>query len=327
MNDIGFLSQTDQMTQWIWMQHRILKPFSIFRSMRNNIVQYQNWDFDWRNTSAGYEYNNRLEFKNFWIVNFGGNYETHTVSNADLRGGPAIHYPGSLNLWGFIATDQRKKLQVGIGPSWRVGFDSYARSAGVDMDIVIRPTNALSLVLSPSFTKSLNTMQYVDTPDANGEDRYVVGEIDQTIARFTMRGTYMLTPNLSVQYWGQFYGSSGAYTKFKSVTDADAGSYSERFNWIESEEIEEDVYSVDEDGDGNTDYTFDKPDFNFGQFRSNMVVRWEYIPGSTVFLVWTQEKNGSFYDARTSEHDRYSFDFEDKPHNIFLLKFTYRFIL
>jgi hypothetical protein len=327
LNDIGFLSQTDQMTQWIWMQYRILKPFSIFRSMRNNVVQYQNWDFDWKNTSAGYELNTRLEFKNFWWLNIGGNYETHTVSNADLRGGPAIHYPGSLNLWGFIATDERKKFQVAVGPSWRRGMDGYIRSAGVDMDIVLRPVNALSLIISPSFTRTANKMQYVTTTDMNSADRYVVAEIDQTIARLSMRGTYMITPNLSVQYWGQFFGSSGTYSNFKTITDADADRYSKRFAWIDSQEMGSDVYAIDENKDGITDYTFDKPDFNFGQFRSNMVIRWEYIPGSTVFLVWTQEQNGSFYDRSGAGHDKYSFEFDDKAHNIFLLKYTYRFIL
>ena len=70
-----------------------------------------------------------------------------------------------------------------------------------------------------------------------------------------------------------------------------------------------------------------KPDFNIGQFRSNMVVRWEYIPGSTFFLVWSQEMNGDFYDQSGPLPVRYQFDFPDKAHNIFMLKYTYRFIL
>lgn len=327
LNDIGFLSQTDQMSQWVWAQHRKLKPFSIFRSMRNNFVQYHNWDFDGKSTSGGFEYSTRLEFKNFWMFNAGGTYETHTVSNADLRGGPAIHYPGNLDLWGYLATDERKKLQVAIGPTFQYGFSGYMRSSGVDMDIVVRPTNALSITLSPSFTRSKNTMQYVATADANQEDRFVVAEIDQTIARFSMRGTYMITPNLSVQYWGQFFGTSGTYSKYKSVIKADGNTYESRFTWITTTEAADDTYTIDENNDGVMDYTIDKPDFNFGQFRSNMVIRWEYIPGSTLFLVWTQEQNGSFYDRSSASHDWYSFAFDDKPHNIFLIKYTYRFIL
>ena len=94
-------------------------------------------------------------------------------------------------------------------------------------------------------------------------------------------------------------------------------------NWLT---LAEDKYSVDENGDSTFDYGFDKPDFNFGQFRSNFVIRWEYIPGSTLFLVWTQERNGAFYDTHP-DHKRYSLHFDEKAYNVFLVKFTYRFVL
>jgi hypothetical protein len=138
----------------------------------------------------------------------------------------------------------------------------------------------------------------------------------------------MITPNISIQYWGQPFGTSGKYTNFKTITDSRADSYDDRFSHVPGTNLalSDDLYSVDEDGNGMTDFDFNKPDFNFGQFRSNMVMRWEYIPGSTVFFVWTQERNGAFYDNDPA-HEKYSFDFEGKAYNIFLMKFTYRFVL
>lgn len=88
---------------------------------------------------------------------------------------------------------------------------------------------------------------------------------------------------------------------------------------------DENGFNIDANGDGMRDYGFSNPDFNFGQFRSNLVIRWEYIPGSTLFLVWTQERNSAFY-ADDPGHRRYSFDFDEKAYNIFLIKYTYRFI-
>jgi hypothetical protein len=171
-------------------------------------------------------------------------------------------------------------------------------------------------------------MQYVATSDQSGDPRYVVAEIDQTIARISFRLTYMLTPNISLQYWGQPFGSCGKYKNYKLVTDSRADSYDQRFSSIPTEwlRINGTYLEVDEGNDGATEYGFNKPDFNFGQFRSNMVIRWEYIPGSTLFLVWTQERNGAFYDTHP-DYDNYSFDFKEKAHNIFLIKFTYRFVL
>lgn len=328
-NDIGFMPFTDFLTQWTWMQYRILKPVGIFRSMRFNAVQYLDWDFDRRNTGEGYDLDGSLEFKNFWAFSAGTSYRVFGISNADLRGGPAIRYPGSVNLWMNASTDRRKKLQLGVSPQWLQGFDNYSDVKTIDFTFNYRPVNALSVAAIPSFSINRNTMQYVTTQSSGGTDRYIVGEINQTTARLTMRMTYMITPNLSIQYYGQPFGTSGEYTNYKYITDADARRYEQRYfpvpsSWLT---LNEDEYSVDENQDGTAEYTFDKPDFNFGQFRSNMVLRWEYIPGSTLFLVWTQEMNGDFYGDKSPAHDRYTFNFVDKPHNIFLVKFTYRFVL
>lgn len=329
LNDIGFLSQTDQMTQWIWAQYRKLTPFGSFRTMRTNFTQYLSWDFDGTRTSEGYEWNMHLQSKSFWALSVGATVERKTVSNADLRGGPSLHYPGNVSYWTYIGSDPRKKLSFGINPQFQHGFNNYFSNKGLDLELVYRPVNAFNIALEPSLSHITNKLQYVDTGDANGEDRYVVGQINQTIVRLSLRMTYMITPNLSVQYWGQPFGTSGKYSSFKRIMDGDASEYHNRFNKLASTATTQvdDEYLIDENEDGETDYTFEKPDFNFGQFRSNMVVRWEYIPGSTVFLVWTQEMNGEFFDHESNLHNRYSFNFEDKVHNIFLLKYTYRFVL
>jgi hypothetical protein len=329
LNDVGFLTQADQMTQWIWMQYRVLNPVGIFRWMRYNVVQYHNWDFDRRHTSEGYELDANAQFKNFLALSFGGNYELKNVSNADLRGGPALHYPGNFGYWLSIGTDARKKLSLIINPQWKQGINGYMRTNTLDMALNYKPFNALSISVEPSFSRNKNNLQYVATGSVDDADRYVVAEIDQTTARVSLRMTYMITPNLSLQYWGQPFGTSGKYSNFKYITDADAVTYNQRFTSAPSTwfELNDDEYSVDENNDNTIDYTFDKPDFNFGQFRSNMVIRWEYIPGSTLFLVWTQETTGDFYSNSGSLDQKYKFKFEDKTHNILLMKFTYRFVL
>lgn len=330
LNDIGFLSQTDQMRQWAWVGYRILKPVGIFRAQRYNINQSQNWDFDFKNTSRNYNFNGHVEFKNLWALSTGFLYETHSVSNADLRGGPAIRYPGNTYYWFWFGSDQRKKLSFQLNPEWQWGNEGYVTGRYLEINFNYMPTNALRLSIAPSIYEAKNQVQYVSTSDANGEARYVLGEIDQATARVSFRFTYMVTPNLSIQYWGQPFGASGKYTNFKQITNPNAEEYQQRFNYIPSNGLtltSDDVYEVDENVDGNVDYRFGKPDFNFGQFRSNMVVRWEYIPGSTLFLVWTQEKNGQFYDDGGPLLSQSNFNFGQKPYNVFLIKFTYRFVL
>ncbi|NOT76333.1 MAG: carbohydrate binding family 9 domain-containing protein [Cyclobacteriaceae bacterium] len=329
LNDVGFLLQTDKINQWSWVQYRIPNPKGIARSQRYGVYENLGMDFDGRTTSRTYSTDAFVELKNFWFMAGGITLSGQSISNADLRGGPAIQYPGSSSYWFYLSTDRRKKLQVGVGPSWFVGDNDYLRTNDLDLEFTYRPSNALNFSVNPSFSHSRNHLQYVATGSVDGEDRYVLGEIEQATFRVSLRMTYMLTPNLSIQYWGQPFGTAGTYSNFKQVTDSRAAEYGNRFALLAPSQINPigDSYHVDQYNRGASDYSFDKPDFNFGQFRSNMVMRWEYIPGSTLFLVWTQEMNGAFYDRKGSEWDRYSFDFNTQAHNIFLIKYTYRFVL
>ncbi|MFK7908682.1 MAG: DUF5916 domain-containing protein, partial [Chitinophagales bacterium] len=133
-----------------------------------------------------------------------------------------------------------------------------------------------------------------------------------------------------LQFWGQPFISTGEYTDFKRITDNLARKLDDRFYSFSPAEIsfnsEDEEYSVDEDLDGTTDYSFDSPDFNYLQFRSNFVARWEYTPGSTLFLVWSQNRGDSptLQDRSFSSLTNNLFDVGAR--NVFLLKYTYRFL-
>lgn len=329
LNDIGFLRQTDLLRQWNYLQYRVVQPVGITRSQFYNFSNVQRWDFDRKLLSRDYEINGYLEFKNLWEAGMGIGWSEAYTSNADLRGGPSMKYPASLNHWFYVGTDSRKKLQVVINPWFQWGMQNYLNSQNYELSLTYRPTNALRISVSPGWYINQTQVQYVESTDASGSPRYIMGDIDQTTFRVSLRMTYMVTPNLSIQYWGQPFGTAGQYGSFKRMTNTTADNYHDRYLLLQPNQLtlQGDQYLVDEDKNGVNDYSFTKPDFNFGQFKSNMVVRWEYIPGSTLFLVWTQEMNGGFYTPNDPNHSRYAFDFNQKAHNIFMLKYTYRFVL
>ena len=326
LNDIGFLAQTDRMTQWTWIGYRKFRLVRNMRAQRYNFNQRVEMDFDGRITNQNYNVNAHTQYKNFWAIGGGVTYVVKQASNADLRGGPQMLYPGNMNYFAYIESDSRKKISGNIYSEWAEGFNDYARNAGAEVELVYRPTNALNISVAPSYWKNYTTLQYVETINIGGETRYIMGELDQDVVRVSTRLTYMVTPNLSVQYYGQLFGTSGKYKNFKNVTDSRAAKYEDRFVTLNTQLVN-DSYEVDEDNNATVDYSFGNPNFNFGQFRSNMVVRWEYIPGSTLFLVWTQEMNGAFDSQNGSMKSRLNFDFTNQAHNIFLIKYTYRFIL
>jgi hypothetical protein len=143
---------------------------------------------------------------------------------------------------------------------------------------------------------------------------------------------YSITPELTLQYYGQPFITRPRYNNFGYVSDPLAKKYDDRFHVFTSNEIIYDnasgQYRIDENHDGNVDYSFNKPDFNFVQFRSNLVVRWEYRAGSELYLVWSQGNTPDAFGDLDTPLTRSLFDnaFADQARNIFLIKWTYRFL-
>jgi hypothetical protein len=195
-------------------------------------------------------------------------------------------------------------------------------------EVEYKPFNTLSLSIEPSFIMNFDELQYVEQTNYGNQTRYVFGSIDQKVIGMSFRLNYNLTPDLTVQYWGQPFIASGRYYDFKYITDPMASDYHSRFATYTPEQISlnGDTYEIREDSDSFVDYTFGKPDFNLREFLSNFVIRWEYNPGSSVYLVWSQTRSNSDFTGGTMD---YGSDmktlFGEKPHNVYLIKFSYRF--
>jgi len=331
VNDLGYLRSTDEMLQVLWIGYRIWEPFSIFRSLNINLNQWNAWDFGWNRNVTGGNINLNMQFKNYWSFGTGINPAGNTLSNATLRGGPSIIIPGNLSFWANLDTDNRKKISGGLFTNISWGFEGSRTNQNYGFLISLKPSNALNLSFVPSLSLNKRELQYIDKIELGEEERYLFGSIDQKTVMLSLRLNYSITPNLTIQYWGQPFISAGTYDRFKMITDPHADAYRDRFHTYTEEEITllnpDDGYVVDEDGDSNYDYGFEYPDFNFKQFRSNMVLRWEYIPGSTLYLVWSQGRTDYVADGQFRLGENIEELFDVRPHNIFLVKLSYRFRL
>lgn len=191
--------------------------------------------------------------------------------------------------------------------------------------------NALSISFSPGYSISSHELQYVSTTQIEQDSRYIFASLDQKTASFTFRLNYTFSPELSLEYYGQPFVSAGKYTRYKRITTPNANEFANRFSNFSNGEITFDAkgnrYSIDEDLNGSVDYSFDNLDFNFRQFRSNLVIRWEYLPGSTLFLVWSQGRTSSITDGAFSYTNDMKELFGVQPHDVFLIKFSYWFTL
>ncbi len=331
LNDMGYLRQSDRIFQFFWMGLRWWEPFSIFRNANININQWYFWNFGGTGLDKGGNINMHAQFKNYWETGYGINYNAESFSTASLRGGPGIYLPSSWNYWAYFSSNQKKMVYFSLDVSYTKPKDGYSQVYSFYPGLNFRPSRMFSLNMQPFYRINHDDLQYVDEMDYNQESRYIFARIAQTTSGMVMRLNYTITPNLTIQFYGQPFVSAGKYTRLKYITDPRADRYKDRFHTFSQDEIEFDqednVYYIDEENDQEVDYSLDNPDFNFREFRSNLVIRWEYTPGSTLYLVWSQGRSDCVENGNFSLRNDMRDLFQLYPHDVFLIKLNKWFSL
>jgi Domain of unknown function (DUF5916)/Carbohydrate family 9 binding domain-like len=331
LNDAGFMQAADEINHFTWLGYQIQKPFSVFRNARINYNHWTRWDFGGQFLYSAFNTNIHGWFGNNWRVGTGLTYNPLDISNNALRGGSSLRRPAGMSHFAYLNTDDRKKVVVGTNLSYAWGFGGTIREQHINFRTRFQLLDAMQLSLNPGYGRSWRKQdQFVSQAQMEGRQRTIVSEVEQRNFSLTTRFSYNLTPELTIQYYGQPFIFRALYKNYGFVTDPLNRDYDARFHRYTAAELrtENNNFVVDENADGNTDYTFGQPDFNFIQFRSNLVVRWEYVPGSELFLVWSQ---GSSPDVAADLDSPllgslFSNVFSEQSRNVLLLKCTYRFL-
>jgi hypothetical protein len=329
-NDLGYTRQADQIFSVLWAQYNQYEPGSIYRKYNINWDVYSAWNFGARNIARGFEWNANMDLKNFWNIWAGGALRSSTLDQTILRGGPMMETPGNVTGRLGFTTDNRKMLVLNASINYTRGLEKSSRTLGTGFGITYKPTNWLVVSLSPGFSKSFSELQYVTSLTVNGAEKYIFASIDRKTINTSFRVNLNLSPNLTLQYWGQPFFATGNYNDYKLIVDPMAHNYNDRFSTYSDDQISlyGNTYNIKENGDRINNYSFDKRDFNFQEFLSNMVVRWEFNPGSSVYLVWSQTRSSSDssgnLDLLNDLGNLFSTE-NNQPHNVFLIKFSYRF--
>jgi hypothetical protein len=206
--------------------------------------------------------------------------------------------------------------------------NNSAKNYEIHSGITYRPVNNLKIGVSANYMDNYDQLQYVATNYDVSGNRYILGTIDQKTLGLTFRVDLNLTPEFSIQYYGSPFVSLGAYSQLKFVTDPKAELYSNRYRRYQDVGLSEGIYQLYDDFNGSrVDYSIVNPDFNFHEFRSNLVAKWEYRLGSFIYLVWSSEKSGSNAFSKASLGDSYKQLKSVFPNNIFLIKLNYWFTL
>ena len=327
VNDLGFQFRGDQINSHLMVGHKWTRPGRLARSWRINLAGFRSYNYGGDVTWTGLFLTGLYELNNFSTGRWFVAYNPETVSDRRTRGGPLmVNQPGAE--WDFqLDSDPNKRWIYGAGlhgNHYRRGWEqSWSARAALEW----KPGSRVSLRVEPQLERSRTSAQYVDTfEDAGATNifghRYVFADLDQTTLSASLRLNWIFTPRLSLEVYAQPLISSGRYTGFKEL----ARSRSYEFNAYAEPRAtaDPDRIVVDPDGGGPFEgQEIDDPNFSLASLRGNAVLRWEYSPGSTLFLVWTQNRSdsesvGTFRTGRAL--DRLVGASAD---NIFLIKLSY----
>jgi Domain of unknown function (DUF5916) len=328
VNDLGFQSRSDQINSHLMFGHKWTKPGRLLRSWRLNLAGFRSYNFGGDVTWTGLFLTGLYELRNFSTGRWFVAYNPSTLSDRRTRGGPLmINQPGVE--WDFqLDSDPNKRWIYGVGLHGNHYREGWEQSWSARAALEWRPGPRVSLRVEPQIERIGTSSQYVDTFDdalASGTygHRYVFADLNQTTFSASVRLNWIFTPRLSLEVYAQPLISSGSYTGFKEL--AIPRSYAFTGYPDPTPTGDPDRIVVDPDGSGGpaAAHEIDDPNFSLGSLRGNAVLRWEFSPGSTFFLVWTQNRSdsetiGSFRAGRALGRL-----FDADADNIFLIKVSY----
>ena len=323
-NELGFQNRADNAGIGgviVYQQNQAQGPFQRWSA---NLFGSSEWNYagDNRNTFVGGNMSARL--KNFWGGNLNWNAWPRTTGDRTTRGGPLTTDPAGFFLGANVSSDYRKPVS---GYLW-TGMNRTElgdRYNGIEAGIEARPSPSLSLRVGPELDFSHSPRQFVtieDAPDlgATFGRRYVFATIDQTTLSLETRVNWTFSPRLSLQVYARPFVSRGRYTDFKQMT---APGQLDFPLFADSEVAvagDGEVTITPADGGGSFSLS---PDFTVRALQGNAVLRWEYRPGSALFLVWQQQRNGFEPDGAFEFGRDVGGLFTDPVTNVFLVKFSY----
>lgn len=331
VNDLGFQSRADVINMHIGGGYNWSEPDGLFRRKELGGGFGQSFDFQKNLTHRVLVHFGFVQFMNYYTLNWNAAVNpTTTLSNRRTRGGPLTVNPKGWEINLNASSDYSKEVVVEMfGYTYR-SDESESKSAG--FWVQYRPAPNVTLSIGPDWTDEVSKVaygggDYADTTAvATFGRRYLFSELAYKQISGNIRLNWTFTPTLSLQLYMQPLVSSGRYTNFKQLVKPSSNAYLIYGTNGSTITKSGEEYTVDPDGAGpGSNYTFSDPNFNFKSLRGNAVLRWEYLPGSALYFVWTQNRNDYENSGDLALGRSVDRLISAKADNIFLVKMSYYF--
>jgi hypothetical protein len=332
VNDLGFQTSADRRGTHGALMWRNPDPDRFTRYRQFLVSKWYAWNGANDPLGDGLFMNAFAQFRNYWSGAMMAHVGREVYSDRLTRGGPLMRSPGFRHIGGEIETDERRPLSFSIEGGY--GSDtSGGWEASGEFGVEFKPTSTVNVRIGPEWQREFNTAQYVRTvtdPAATATHgaRYVFGELSQTEVSMSTRVNWILSPRMSFQLYMQPLLSAGRYASIKEAAQPrtyDFLRYGIDAGTITYDE-DADAYLVNPTDDGSgRPFVLDNPDFNVKSLRVNAVFRWEFRPGSTCYVVWTQQREDEEGPGRLAFGPDLTSMFHAPDDNVFMVKVSYWF--
>lgn len=307
VNDLGFLRQSDQQGWNNWAAMNWTKPVLVFQRVNWNFNWWQYWSTEGLATERAFNTNAHATFNNQWSIHFGGTVGRlgDVFCNRCSRGGPAVRVDQGIWPWAGFVGDGRAAITPEFFVNYFRGDGGRSTYFNANPFVEVKVGSQLRSSVGLNLTHSINDRQDINPQtDSLNQTHYLIARIDQQEVGMTFRMDYTITPTLTFQLYAQPFVSKATWSNLRELSPTPrATSYDDRYQ----------------------PYAGVIPqDFNDKFFNSNLVLRWEYRPGSTLYVVWNQGRQ-HFEDTmgdRTFTGD-FGELFNSYPYNTFLIKASY----
>jgi hypothetical protein len=324
LNDMGYIRQADFLGQVLEVSYEMNEPTNWIRNYKLDFFQQAKWTFGGENTSTQAGFLFTLKSNDLWTYMATYSYLFSHMDTRELRGGPALREDGQHLSGVQIRSNHAKDLYGVIGMHFDTYTGSKSRRELYHASLTWLPIRKIKLSAKTIFNNRKYHQQYVTSIPGSAGDHYIVSDIDHRTMTLTFRGELFLTPELSLQYYGSPYYAVGDYSAFKRVDRSLSRDLNNRLEILDTSYDDElDSYSFNHQSE---EVSFENPDFGFMQFRSNLVFRWEYNLGSTLYLVWAHDRSGRegiYNPIRDITGDLFGI----KGNHIFMFKLNFWFSL
>ena len=324
LNDVGYLLMADLVENLSKVGIRQTAPGRLLRNYTLTVGQKNAWNFGGLSTYNDLNLQFITQFTNRFDLSVSESYVFSELGTRLLRGGPAFRLSPYWKNAIVFNTNKSNRVIFTLNQASTVSTDGISKLFSLQPALSFRVGNHIYLYSDFKYTRNTDNFLYVTQKPTISGQQYIMARIKQQTYSLTLRFNYNITPDISIQYYGSPFVSSGKYSDFKKAADAHAKEPGDRYHSFTEAEISYDEstssYIVN---DGAVVYGFSNPDFSFMEFRSNLVARWEYRPGSTLYLVWENNRNSRQSHYVPSYGENLDELFSGRPTNVFMVKLSF----